>query len=136
MDSRRSEPRLSSGYLLRGSSRFINRVVLNRCRLPAGRVFLEALILREFGVCLVKLKRPREAAVEFRKLTVLRPDDRRARYALAVSLMDATLYRDAIAALKSDDFADHLVLARAQRIRQRMERLERHRARTAPRAHR
>jgi tetratricopeptide (TPR) repeat protein len=56
--------------------------------------------LREYGACLVKLKQPEEAAAVFRRLTVLRPQDRRARYALAVSLLDATRFRDAIAALE------------------------------------
>jgi len=56
--------------------------------------------LREFGACLVKLKRPEEAARVFQQLISLRPDDRRARYSLAVSLMDATRFRDAIDALK------------------------------------
>ena len=56
--------------------------------------------LREFGVCLVKTKQPAEAAGVFGQLIALRPDDRRARYSLAVSLMDAGRHRDAIAALQ------------------------------------
>jgi tetratricopeptide (TPR) repeat protein len=56
--------------------------------------------LREFGACLVKLKRSQEAAAVFRQLIVLRPDDRRARYSLAISLIDSASYRDAIAALE------------------------------------
>jgi tetratricopeptide (TPR) repeat protein len=57
--------------------------------------------LREFGACLVKMKRPEEAAGVFRQLVALRPEDRRARYSLAVSLMDAMRFRDAIAALEA-----------------------------------
>jgi tetratricopeptide (TPR) repeat protein len=56
--------------------------------------------LREFGACLVKAKRPEEAAGVFRQLIALQPADRRAHYSLAVSLMDATRFRDAIAALE------------------------------------
>jgi tetratricopeptide (TPR) repeat protein len=55
--------------------------------------------LREFGACLVKLKRPEEAARIFQQLTALQPDDRRARYSWAVSLMDATHFQDAISVL-------------------------------------
>lgn len=60
----------------------------------------QADALGEFGACLMKLKRPADAAGVFRKLAALRPDDRRARYALAVSLMAAERHRDAIAALE------------------------------------
>ena len=56
--------------------------------------------LREFGICLVKMKRPEEAAGVFRRLVALRPEDRRARYAEAVSLLEATRFRDAITALE------------------------------------
>ncbi|MBZ5627072.1 MAG: tetratricopeptide repeat protein, partial [Acidobacteriia bacterium] len=56
--------------------------------------------LREFGACLVKMKRAEEAAGVFRQLIALRPEDRRARFALAVSLMEAARFRDAIAALE------------------------------------
>jgi tetratricopeptide (TPR) repeat protein len=56
--------------------------------------------LSEFGTCLMRLKRPAEATAVFRKLAVLRPDDHRAIYALAVSLMDVGHNRDAIAALE------------------------------------
>jgi tetratricopeptide (TPR) repeat protein len=56
--------------------------------------------LREFGACLVRMKRPQEAAGVFRQLIALRPGDRRARYSLAVSLIDASSFRDAIAALE------------------------------------
>ncbi len=55
--------------------------------------------LREYGSCLVKRKQPEEAADVFRKLIALRPEDRRARYTLAVALIDGTRFRDAIAAL-------------------------------------
>ncbi len=55
--------------------------------------------LREFGACLVKTKRSEEAAGVFRQLIALSPQDRRARYSLAISLMDAARFRDAIAAL-------------------------------------
>jgi tetratricopeptide (TPR) repeat protein len=57
--------------------------------------------LREFGACLVKMKRPAEAAGVFRQLIDVSPQDRRARYSLAVSLMDAARFRDAIGALES-----------------------------------
>jgi tetratricopeptide (TPR) repeat protein len=63
--------------------------------------------LREFGACLVKVKRPEEAADVFRQLTALLPEDRGARYALAVSLMEATRFRDAIAALEPLATATH-----------------------------
>ena len=56
--------------------------------------------LREFGACLVKTKRSMEAAGVFRQLIVLRPEDRRARYSLAVSLIDASSFRDAITVLE------------------------------------
>jgi tetratricopeptide (TPR) repeat protein len=56
--------------------------------------------LLEFGACLMKMKRPEEAAGVYRQLAALRPQDRRALYALAVSLMDASRFRDAIAALE------------------------------------
>src|SRR5215469_2920705 len=56
--------------------------------------------LREYGACLLKLKRPGDAADIFRQLVELSPDDRRARYSLAIALMDATRFRDAIAALE------------------------------------
>jgi tetratricopeptide (TPR) repeat protein len=56
--------------------------------------------LREFGACLVKMKRPEEAAAVFRQLIAMLPEDRRARYSLAVSLVDAGRFRDAIAALE------------------------------------
>src|SRR5262249_22829889 len=41
-----------------------------------------------------------EAAGVYRQLAALRPQDRRARYALAVSLIEAARFRDAIAALE------------------------------------
>ncbi|HXB67633.1 MAG TPA: tetratricopeptide repeat protein [Candidatus Acidoferrales bacterium] len=63
--------------------------------------------LREFGACLVKMKRPEEAAGVFRQLMAVRPDDRRARYSLAVALMDAARFRDAIAALEPLTGASH-----------------------------
>jgi len=56
--------------------------------------------LREFGACLVKMKRAQEAAGVFRQLIALRPDDGRARYSLAVSLIDASNFREAIAVLE------------------------------------
>jgi len=56
--------------------------------------------LREFGGCLVKMKRPEEAAGVFRQLVTLRPQDRRARYAQAVALIDSGHFRDAIATLE------------------------------------
>ena len=56
--------------------------------------------LREFGACLVKMKRPEEAAGVLRQLVALLPEDRHARYALAVALMDAGRFRDAIAGLE------------------------------------
>jgi tetratricopeptide (TPR) repeat protein len=57
--------------------------------------------LREFGACLAKLKRPGDAVSVFQQLVALRPEDRRARYALAVSLIDAARFREAIATLES-----------------------------------
>lgn len=57
--------------------------------------------LREFGACLNKMKRPEEAAGVFRQLVALQPEDRRARYACAVSLMDAARFREAIATLET-----------------------------------
>jgi tetratricopeptide (TPR) repeat protein len=56
--------------------------------------------LREFGACLLKLKRPQEAAAVFRQLIVMQSQDRRARYSLALSLMDAARFREAMAALE------------------------------------
>ena len=56
--------------------------------------------LREFGACLLKLKRPQEAATVFRQLIAMQPQDRRARYSLALSLMDAARFREAMAALE------------------------------------
>jgi tetratricopeptide (TPR) repeat protein len=56
--------------------------------------------LREFGACLLKMKQPEEAADVFRQLISLQPEDRSARYSLAVSLMDAAHSRDAIGALQ------------------------------------
>ncbi len=56
--------------------------------------------LREFGACLLKMKQPEEAAGVFRQLISLQPEDRSARYSLAVSLMDAARSRDAIGALQ------------------------------------
>jgi len=56
--------------------------------------------LREFGACLLKLKRPEDAAGVFRQLAELRPDDRRARYALAVAWMEAGRFGDAVDALR------------------------------------
>lgn len=56
--------------------------------------------LSEFGACLMKLERPSEAAAVFEKLTGLRPDDRRARYAFAVCLMEAGRNREAVATLQ------------------------------------
>ena len=56
--------------------------------------------LSEFGACLSKMKRPGDAAGVFRQLAALRPEDRRARYAWAVSLIDAAHFREAIAALE------------------------------------
>jgi len=55
--------------------------------------------LREFGACLLKLKRPEDASRVFQQLTALQPDDPRARYSLAVSLMESTRFQDAIAVL-------------------------------------
>jgi tetratricopeptide (TPR) repeat protein len=56
--------------------------------------------LREYGVCLAKLKRPQDAAGVFQRLVNLRTDDPRARYALAASFIEASRYRDAIDALR------------------------------------
>jgi tetratricopeptide (TPR) repeat protein len=56
--------------------------------------------LREYGACLLKLKRPGDASDVFRQLVELSPNDGRARYSLAVALIDATQFRDAIAALQ------------------------------------
>jgi tetratricopeptide (TPR) repeat protein len=56
--------------------------------------------LREYGACLLQMKRPEEAAGVFRRWMAIRPQDRRPRYSLAVSLMDAGRFRDAIAALE------------------------------------
>jgi tetratricopeptide (TPR) repeat protein len=56
--------------------------------------------LREFGACLLKLKRPDDAANIFRQLAELLPDDRRPRYSLAVALIDAVRLRDAIGVLE------------------------------------
>jgi tetratricopeptide (TPR) repeat protein len=56
--------------------------------------------LREFGACLLKLKRADEAAAVFRGLTALEPQDRRVLHSLAVALMDAGQFREAIAALE------------------------------------
>ena len=56
--------------------------------------------LREYGSCLMKLKRPAEAAGIFRELTGIQPEDRRGHYALSVALMDANQHREAIAALE------------------------------------
>jgi tetratricopeptide (TPR) repeat protein len=55
--------------------------------------------LREFGACLMKLKRAGEAAGVFERWLRLRPEERRARYALAAALMDAGRPRDAIETL-------------------------------------
>jgi tetratricopeptide (TPR) repeat protein len=69
--------------------------------------------LREFGACLLKLKRPAEAAERFRQLVELQPGDRRARYSLAVALMDAGRFQESIAALNSlidGDAADAIAL--------------------------
>jgi tetratricopeptide (TPR) repeat protein len=63
--------------------------------------------LREFGACLVKVKRPEEAADVFRQVSALRPEDRRARYSLAIALMDAGRFREAIAALEPISGATH-----------------------------
>ena len=46
--------------------------------------------------------RPQEAAGVFQRLVNLRTEDRRARYALAAALMDASRYQDAIEALAYD----------------------------------
>jgi tetratricopeptide (TPR) repeat protein len=59
----------------------------------------QADALREYGACLVKLKRPAEAAEVFGQVAALEPRDRGARYATAVALMDATRFREAIATL-------------------------------------
>ena len=56
--------------------------------------------LREFGACLMKTKRSEEAADVYRQLAALRPDDRSAVYALAVSLMAGSRFREAVAALE------------------------------------
>jgi tetratricopeptide (TPR) repeat protein len=56
--------------------------------------------LREFGACLLKLKRPGEAADIFRELAALRPEDRSARYSLAIAFIDAARPREAIAVLE------------------------------------
>ncbi len=66
--------------------------------------------LHEFGACLVKLKRPEDAAAVFRQLTGMRPNDARACYALAVALIDAKRPGEAADALaarseKSDSTA-------------------------------
>lgn len=53
----------------------------------------------EFGICLMKLKRPQEARPIFERLVAAHPDDRGARYALAVSLLDSKQTREAIKAL-------------------------------------
>jgi tetratricopeptide (TPR) repeat protein len=52
-----------------------------------------------FGACLMKLKRPEEATPVFQGLVSAHPEDRRARYALAVALLDTKLAREAIDAL-------------------------------------
>lgn len=57
--------------------------------------------LREYGACLLKEKRAPEAAEVFQQLLSHQPDDRRARYSLAVALLDASRPRDAIAALEN-----------------------------------
>jgi tetratricopeptide (TPR) repeat protein len=56
--------------------------------------------LREFGACLVKLKRSEEAAGVFQRWIALSPQDRHARYSLAVALMEADRFSDAFAALQ------------------------------------
>ena len=56
--------------------------------------------LREFGACLLKLKRPQEAAPVFRQLLAVQPRDRRACYSLALALIDAFRFREAMAALE------------------------------------
>jgi tetratricopeptide (TPR) repeat protein len=55
--------------------------------------------LREYGGCLLRLRKPDEAIVVLRDLAALRPEDAHARYLLALALMDATRFRDAIEAL-------------------------------------
>ena len=56
--------------------------------------------LREYGICLARVKRADDAAKVFGQLAVLRPEDKRARYAWAVSLIDAARYRNAIGVLE------------------------------------
>lgn len=67
--------------------------------------------LREYGACLMKLKRPLDAAGVFEQLTRLQPEDRRPRYALGVSLMEGGRNREAIARLQPlADRADAIAL--------------------------
>jgi tetratricopeptide (TPR) repeat protein len=54
-----------------------------------------------FGACLMKLKRPQEAFAVFERLVAAHPGDRRARYALAVSLLDSKRTHEAIDTLQS-----------------------------------
>jgi tetratricopeptide (TPR) repeat protein len=56
--------------------------------------------LREFGACLVKLRRPDEAADVFRRLLALQRDDRRATYSLAVAQLDGGRFRETVALLQ------------------------------------
>jgi tetratricopeptide (TPR) repeat protein len=53
-----------------------------------------------FGACLMKLKRPQEAQPVFQRLVTAHPEDRHARYALAISLLDTNRTREAIDALR------------------------------------
>jgi tetratricopeptide (TPR) repeat protein len=53
-----------------------------------------------FGACLMKLKRPQEALPVFERLAAAHPDDRHARYAVALSLLDTRRTREAIDALQ------------------------------------
>lgn len=69
-------------------------------RLAKAVIATQPDALREYGVCLVKMKLPDEAAGVFRQLVAISPQNRRAGYSLAVSLMDAARPRDAIAALE------------------------------------
>lgn len=55
--------------------------------------------LFEFGGCLLKLRRPDEALPVFKQLVSSHPEDRYARYAMAVSLLDAKRPREALGPL-------------------------------------
>ena len=57
--------------------------------------------LREYGACLMRAKQPAEAAEVFRQWSALRPEERRARYALAAALTGAGRGHEAVAALEA-----------------------------------